>query len=178
VTDQSTASVRHPIQSSQTQTDTRIAGTVTFDQGTQTRSGSERVTDGTGTSAPPKRVATVPIPVRPVMIERTENKLLQLWEGRVSSVAHNEFTAVVTDKTDPKNPDEEVTISLDELGEEDVPLVRAGAVFYWSVRYEQDVGMPRQRVTRIRFRRLSGWNQTERERAEEFARQARALWAP
>jgi hypothetical protein len=117
---------------------------------------------------------TVVVPrVRPA---GTENKVLQRWEGRVLSATDADVTAVISDRTEPSNPDEEVVFSRDELSAEDQALVRPGAVFYWSIRYEQGAGIPRQRVNRIRFRRLLPITATELARASERAAQIRDLW--
>ena len=100
--------------------------------------------------------------------------LLQIWEGIVEKVTEEEFIASLQDKTNPSNPEEGVEISLGEVSDEDLNLVRPGAVFYWSIGYEDSIGFPRQRVSRIRFRRLSGWTPQEimmsEEKAKEFAR--------
>jgi hypothetical protein len=108
----------------------------------------------------------------------TKNKALQLWEGKVEAVnaASHEFTAIIRDQTRRDYPDEQVVLGFEELGEEDRPLVRPGAVFYWSIRYQQEVGMPRETVSRIRFRRLPNWGMRDRGRAEAFAKSARRFW--
>jgi len=111
----------------------------------------------------------------PLKILRQERKfhLLQSWEGLVENVTKEEFTASLQDKTTPLNPGEGVEISLGEVSDEDLSLVRPGAVFYWSIGYEDSPGFPRQRVSRIRFRRLPGWTHQEvmiaEEKAKEFA---------
>jgi len=111
----------------------------------------------------------------PLKILGQERKfqLLQIWEGIVGKVTEEEFIASLQDKTNPSNPEEGVEISLGEVSDEDRNLVRPGAVFYWSIGYEDSLGFPRQRVSRIRFRRLSGWTPQEimmsEEKAKEFA---------
>jgi hypothetical protein len=125
----------------------------------------------------PARIIGKPQALAPVVVLTTENRLLQLWEGHVTSVAVNEFSAVIRDKTDPTNPDEEVSIALEELGADDLELVRPGAVFYWSVRYEQEIGLARRRVSRIRFRRLPGWSHAELKEVDSFVQKTRHIWA-
>ncbi len=156
--------------------DTQIEGHVTFDVGGQTRSENDRFLNNTGTDALARKLSSVPVPVNPIRHRAVSNRLLQLWEGRVLSRGKDEFTAIVQDNTNPSNPEEEVVIALTELGDEDLPLVQPGAVFYWSIRYEQQIGMPRQRVTRIRFRRLPNWTGSEQEQARNYAKRSRAAW--
>ena len=172
----STALLKQVSESSLMNADTQIEGTVTFDSGTQTRTANDHSTQAISTDLSAQALASVPIPVEPIRHRPVANQLLQLWEGRVLLRGKDEFTAVVQDKTVSTNPDEEVVIPLSELGEEDISLALPGAVFYWSIRYEQEVGMPRQRVTRIRFRRLPSWSDAERQQARHKAERSRAAW--
>ncbi|MCP4149632.1 MAG: hypothetical protein GY757_17940 [bacterium] len=45
-----------------------------------------------------------------------------------------EFEALISDKTEPGLPDEIVTIDIDELSPDDVPLTRPGSVFYYQIK--------------------------------------------
>lgn len=106
-----------------------------------------------------------PVPER-ILVPRTiQSKIafrqLQRWDGIVQSVNAETLTAVIRDKTNPQNPNEQVEISLDEISPDDQPLVTPGAVFYWSIGYAEGPGKPRERVSRIRFRRLPAWSQNE-----------------
>jgi len=101
-------------------------------------------------------------------------KLLQLWEGRVVDIRNQEFDAIITDKTNTDFPDELVTIDKNEIAPDDLPLLRLGTVFYWSVGYLDYPGRGRVRESKMRFRRLKGWTQKEVEQArrvgKEFAK--------
>jgi len=112
------------------------------------------------------------------VVHLTDNVLLQVWEGTVVKVDKDEFTAILRDKTEESHPDEEVVLSTEELALEDLELLRLGAVFYWSIRYEQEPGLPRRRVSRIRFRRVPGWTASEIRRAESVVGRVKAIWAP
>jgi hypothetical protein len=112
------------------------------------------------------------------VVNLTDNVLLQVWEGTVVKVDKDEFTAILRDKTEESNPDEEVVLSTEELALEDRELLRPGAVFYWSIRYEQESGLPRRRVSRIRFRRVPGWTASDIRRAESVVDRVKAIWAP
>jgi hypothetical protein len=74
-----------------------------------------------------------------------------------------------------KHLDEEVTLSTDELSDFDLDLLEPGAVLYWTIGYIQRVRGARERVSRIRLRRLPAWSRRElneaRERATELARE-------
>lgn len=105
-------------------------------------------------------------------------RLLQLWEGRVTHVSKDEFIAIISDRTDPSLNDEQVTLSIEEVTEDDVPLIKPGAVFYWSIGYADHPGRPRVRESRIRFRRLPGWTKTELDRAKETANNLSAYFNP
>lgn len=101
-------------------------------------------------------------------------KLLQSWEGRVIEVHDNEFTAIISDRTNPNNPDEEVVIDKEEVSPDDHELIFPGAVFYWSIGYKD--GEPRRMVSQIRFCRLPALSRHELERATSEARQLAELF--
>jgi hypothetical protein len=96
-------------------------------------------------------------------------QLLQQWEGQVKEVTHDSIVAVVSDKTNLDNEDEEVELDLAEIDPDDLYLVRPGSLFYWSVGYEGGRGIPRQRVSRIRFKRLPGITTRDIGRAKKNA---------
>jgi hypothetical protein len=77
--------------------------------------------------------------------------VLQRWIGRVESVHHEQFVAVTTDATNPRNPPEEAEFDLTEVSEGDLPLVSEGAMFYWSIGYRDSPGGQRERVSSLRF---------------------------
>ncbi len=106
-------------------------------------------------------------------------KLLQSWEGRVLNVdsVNHEFTAIVTDKTDPSANDEQITLSIDEIPPDDLSLLVAGATFYWSIGYADYPGRPRSRESRIRLRRLPKWTQAELTRMEDRGKQLADFFA-
>lgn len=109
------------------------------------------------------------IPDVTVLRKRYAFQLLQLWEGKVIRVGKDNFTAILMDKSNPSKPEEEVIIDLQEVSEDDLPLLRPGAILYWSIGYEEDLGRPRQRVSRIRLRRLPGWTKRELDEAKRKA---------
>jgi hypothetical protein len=102
--------------------------------------------------------------------------LLQQWEGQVTEVLADSFVAVVSDKANSENADEEVELDLTEVDPSDMYLLRPGSLFYWSVGYEDGRGIPRQRVSRIRFRRLPGLTTRDIARAKENAKKFATLF--
>jgi len=107
---------------------------------------------------------------------RGKYRLLQLWEGRVLTVRDSEFEAIVVDKTNPSFPKEIVTVGKEELSPDDLPLADPGSVFYWSIGYVVFPGRGRSRESKIRFRRLQGWTETEFKRAEKFGERLEKLF--
>lgn len=103
-------------------------------------------------------------------------KLLQQWEGVVEKVEGDVIVAIITDKKNVDNPTEEVEIYLSEIDKEDMSFVRPGAFFYWSVGYEDGLGVPRQRVSRIRFKRLAGITTRDIARAVNNAKKLNELF--
>lgn len=101
---------------------------------------------------------------------------LQQWEGQVKEVTKESFVAVVSDKTNQVNADEEVELDLADVDVEDMRLVRPGALFYWAIGYEDGIGVPRQRVSRIRFRRLPGITTRDIARAKDNAKKFASLF--
>ena len=112
-------------------------------------------------------------PVAPMYLSQLKGKfkLLQLWEGRVIDIRNDEFDAIISDKTNTDYSDELVTIDLMEITPDDQPLLKKGAVFYWSVGYLDYPGRGRVRESKMRFRRLKGWTEKEIKRAKTIGKQ-------
>ena len=127
--------------------------------------------EGEPKTAPVEVIRSPPHVIRPRLEQLLGNfRLIQLWEGHVLEVTEKEFVAVITDCTNPNFNDEQVTLGIEELTEDDIPLIKPGAVFYWSIGYADYPGRPRVRQSRIRFRRLPAWTQAELEHAREAAK--------
>jgi hypothetical protein len=93
---------------------------------------------------------------------------LQKWEGVVLAVLSDSFLARLVDLT-RTGPDEEAEFPLDEVSEEDRPLIRPGAIFYWNIGYHNSYSGQRTRTSIIRFRRLPAWTREEIEAATREA---------
>jgi hypothetical protein len=96
-------------------------------------------------------------------------KVLQRWEGIVSEVLQDECIAQIRDLTAPDNPVEEISFSVEEIPESDRHLAQPGAVFYWSIGYDDRIDGQRNRRSTIRFRRLPVWTDKELEAAQKKA---------
>jgi hypothetical protein len=106
----------------------------------------------------------------------SSDRLLQKWRGTVLSIQNDDVTARLVDETNTSHPVEIVVLSSSEFDDEDRPLIVPGAVFYLSIRYEQSRGRPRQRVTRLRIRRLPGFSSSDVTRAKAAATAFRSTW--
>ena len=78
----------------------------------------------------------------------------QAWEGTVLEIFDDSFNARIRDLTDLERPDEIVEMLVEDLDESDCPLLKPGAVFYWNIGYLEGRGFPRQRTSRVTFRRI------------------------
>lgn len=127
-----------------------------------------------------KELATVRMPTPPVGApERHPFTLLQQWEGVVSTEPRDEeFSAVLRDLTNPLRPEEQATFSVDQVPPPDRKLVVPGAVFYWSIGYEDTPTGTRRTVSLLRFRRLPAWTRADMRRiAREVERLKRVFRA-
>lgn len=103
-------------------------------------------------------------------------QLIQKWEGKVIAVMEDSFVAEVADKTTLSNDEEEMEIDIREVPSDDLHLLRPGSFFYWAIGYEDGRGVPRQRVSRIRFQRLPGLTIRDIDRAKDAAMEFSALF--
>jgi hypothetical protein len=93
---------------------------------------------------------------------------LQSWEGVVLAVSQDSFLVRVVD-AGGEHDDEEVTVSKDELSDFDLDLLEAGAILYWTIGYRRRIGGARERVSRMRLRRLPAWSSQQLEEAQQRA---------
>jgi len=68
-----------------------------------------------------------------------------------------------------EHADEEIELSTDELSDFDLELLEPGAILYWTIGYRLQPGGARERVSRIRLRRLPAWTKRQLEEAGERA---------
>jgi len=60
--------------------------------------------------------------------------MLQQWEGRVIAISKDTFVAIISDRTNPENPQEKVEIELSEISQDDIGLIRPGSFFLLGCR--------------------------------------------
>ena len=102
---------------------------------------------------------------------RSRFLLLQQWEGCVMEVGEDSFLSIVYDQTNPKNSPEEVRLLIDDVPRGDLPLLAPGAVFYWSIGYNDMSNGQRLRSSVISFRRLPAWGRKDISRIKKKSAQ-------
>jgi hypothetical protein len=91
----------------------------------------------------------------------------QKWEGYVIDVGTETFLAKLIPIIG-EGPQVKAEIYLEEVDEEDLGLVKPGAVFYWSIGYLQKPSGT-YKASLIRFRRLPHFTNSEIESARAEA---------
>ena len=91
------------------------------------------------------------------------------WSGVVIRHDKENLTARLQDLIDDGNPEEEVTLSIEEIDEQERALIRDGAMFSWYIGYRKGYKYPQERFSKIRFRRLPVWSEREISDAENLA---------
>ena len=98
--------------------------------------------------------------------------LMQQWECIVLQRDHDIVHCELHDLTDESNPTEYAEVLLTEFNEYDLPLLDAGAVFYWSVGHlRRHTGQVR-RFSEMRVRRMP---QISKSRQSEITRKVENL---
>jgi hypothetical protein len=93
---------------------------------------------------------------------------LQRWEGVVLDVDDACFVVRLID-VPGEHDDEEVKLSREELSDFDVELLEPGAILYWTIGYRQQLRGSRERVSRIRLRRVPAWTERQLTEAQQSA---------
>ena len=97
---------------------------------------------------------------------------LQEWEGHVVEVGTSDFIARLADLTDDlADGEEEATIPLDEISDNDVAKMRVGSIFRWVIGYERSVSGSKKRVSHIVFRDLPAITKSDLRDGEAWARE-------
>ncbi|MEE1951357.1 hypothetical protein V0R48_20490 [Pseudomonas alcaligenes] len=85
---------------------------------------------------------------------------LQEWEGVVLDISEDGFYSRLVDLSNPKII-EEGEFKQEDVSEDQLPLLRVGAIFRWSIGYERLPGGQRRKSSGIVFRRLPAWTSKE-----------------
>lgn len=99
---------------------------------------------------------------------------LNRWEGYVKSIDGEEFIGIVHDLDNPNAPQEEVTVDLADISQDDRELIQPGAVFYWNIGYRITEYRQEIRCSEFRFRRLPAWRKKDLAEAKETAASLRS----
>ena len=114
------------------------------------------------------RSARVSNPV--IDLRKPREDIKQIWNGVVTEFNDQEFTVRLEDKINPENPDELVVLSIDEIDDRDKHLINVGAMLLWHIGYRYGPNNPRERFSKIAFRRLPRWTEEEIQGAEQLAK--------
>jgi hypothetical protein len=99
----------------------------------------------------------------------------QLWEGTVMEVQNGGFVAVVNDKTNPSNPEEQVSFDFGDVSDEDHALVSVGSTFYWIIGRERTPSGVVRNVSFVQFRRLPSWTNSALSKVSDRARRFKEI---
>ena len=95
---------------------------------------------------------------------------LQEWEGYVIHIGETDFTARLLDLTAGASvEEEEATIPLDEIADDDRKRMRAGSIFRWVIGYERSPAGTKKRVSQIVFRDLPAVTQSDLRAGQAWA---------
>lgn len=101
---------------------------------------------------------------------RSSFRTLQAWEGVVTAVGGESFSAKLMDLSGDE-PDEEAEIDFEEVSADERALIAVGSVFLLHVGYATGEGGQRSRTSILRFRRLPVWTETELASARRTAQE-------
>lgn len=84
----------------------------------------------------------------------------QEWEGFVTKVDSDEFTAHLVDLSQ-EGIEEVAEFSVNDVSDIHKDLIKEGAIFRWSIGYERVRGGTKRKVSSIIFRRLPAWTKRD-----------------
>jgi hypothetical protein len=128
----------------------------------------------------PEKVSAEPVRL-PVQLKalppRSTFFAIEEWEGTVLSASDDSFTARLVNRTRAQAADEEGRFAMAQLSsQEDRNLLVPGAIFYFSVGYEESPSGQRRTSAFLRFRRLPAWTARELADVEAEADRLAALF--
>lgn len=100
---------------------------------------------------------------------------LQEWEGWVTEIGDEQFTARLLDVTASSYSSggegmEEALIPFSEISDDDRQKMREGSIFRWVIGYERSASGTKRRVSQIVFRDLPVVTEEKLTRGQEWAR--------
>ncbi len=85
---------------------------------------------------------------------------IQKWIGYVQEINCNSFIAVLNDLTNPTTKEIAEFNTIKDISKEDIPLVKIGSIFYWSIAYYTQNGQ-RKKESFIRFKRSIPFSESD-----------------
>ena len=104
------------------------------------------------------RRQVLPFPARR-MIRHDTFVAEQMWDGVVIGVGKDTFEAKLRDKSSGSKYAEIGEFPIDDIQEDELSLLKEGAVFSLSIGYRITEGRQRSRETALLFRRLPVWSE-------------------
>ena len=96
---------------------------------------------------------------------------IQEWEGYVLEKGECEFTARLLDITaGSSQEEEEVSILLAEISDDDLNRLQPGSVFRWVIGYERSASKTKRRISQIVFRDLPAMTKQDLSHGEKWAK--------
>lgn len=97
---------------------------------------------------------------------------LQEWEGYVTEIGESTFAARLVDVTAGARTEEEVAdFLISDLSDDDLLLLKEGAVFRWVIGYQRRRSGQKLRASQVVFRRLPAWTNRDIKDAQARAEQ-------
>ena len=104
---------------------------------------------------------------------------LQEWEGYVVEIGEEEFVARPIDITAGASyEEEEATIPISALSDDDAARMQKGSIFRWVVGYERSVAGTKKRVSRIVFRDLPAMTESDCKAGAAWVRETMRAFDP
>ena len=104
---------------------------------------------------------------------------LQEWEGYVVEIGKEEFVARLIDITAGASyEEEEATIPISDLSDDDAAKMQKGGIFRWVVGYERSVAGTKKRVSQIVFRDLPAMTESDLKAGEAWAQETMRSFDP
>ena len=137
----------------------------------------------TGSANSQTEIVPLPRPIGskpPSFVQPTEDfNSVRNWEGVVLSVGEDTFFARVRDP-DEKSDLGETTLEvpIEDVTEDEKPLLTEGAVFYLTLGYRQMPGQPRRKDATLIFRRMPAWSKNRLAAAQKLEKKLTSILKP
>lgn len=108
-------------------------------------------------------------PKVPIFFKQSRHYLPDIsWEGMVLRVLDDSFIARLVNINDPSQKEEAEILNTSVSDEDDMKLIKPGAIFFWSIGWHIK-GRRSEQFSLIQFRRIPVWTEKEKEQASQEA---------